>query len=227
MTGPMPGFAAAAPAFPSAVPAAAAAGALAGVAVATGAHALVGQTQGPISAPRICSKCGHSGGNRKFCIQCGNFLGAPSATAPQAQLETSAVLVNQTGPRTPVEQYGYGSTAYQTGPRPQADSQQAAAYPYQQQSVTGAPQAYVQAPAPNAPPFPGSSPEAQSNTAPRRAPLFDGPLQIAEAAQQSYTSKRQPLTSMNPDVSRLGFPPGTINPADPGAVPPGPGPQPQ
>jgi type IV secretory pathway TraG/TraD family ATPase VirD4 len=228
-TGPMPGFASAAPAFPSAGPGGVAAAALAGV--ATGALAAAGQTQtqtqGPISAPRICSKCGHSGGNRKFCIQCGNFLGAPAAGS-QAQLETSAVLLNQTGSQTPVPQYAYG-TAYpgqgQTGPQPQTASQPAAAYPYQQQAVSGAPQAYVQAPAPNAPPFPGSPratgamPEAQSSTAGRRAPLFDGPLQIAEAAQQSYTTKRQPLTSMNPDVSRLGFPPGTFNPPDPGTTP--------
>jgi type IV secretory pathway TraG/TraD family ATPase VirD4 len=228
---PMPGFAGGAPGFPSVVPAAAASAAMAGV--ATGAQPLVGQTQGPISAPRICSKCGHSGGNRKFCIQCGNFLGAPSPE-PQVQLQTSAMLLNQTGPQPQAQPYAYG-TPYpnqgQTGPQPQTASQPAAAYPYQQQTVTGAPQAYVQSGAPNAPPFPafskttGALPEVQTSTAPRRAPLFDGPLQIAEAAQQAYTTKRQPLTSLNPDISRLGFPPGTLGQGDPGTAPPGPGPQ--
>jgi hypothetical protein len=220
----IPGFAGSAPGFPPGVPAAAA---MAGM--MSGPQPVPGQTQGPISAPRICSKCGHSGGNRKFCIQCGNFLGAPGPEQ-QVQLQTSAVLLNQSGSQPQAQPaYAYG-TAYpgqgQTGPQPQTASQPTAAYPYQQQTTN--PQAYAQpAASPNAPPFPafskttGALPEAQSSTAPRRAPLFDGPLQIAEAAQQAYTTKRQPLTSLNPDVSRLGFPPGTLGQNDSGPGPQG------
>jgi type IV secretory pathway TraG/TraD family ATPase VirD4 len=201
---PMPSFAGGGPSSVAQAAAQAATGAVAGAAPQLSQP---GQMQDTGSAPRICGKCGHSGGNRKFCIQCGNFLGSlPS----QVQLETSGALSNQGAPQAAPQPYtgSYPVQAQPSLPQPQ---------PSVAQPVSpNAPRAYAGPyPAqPNAPPFPAFTkptsafPDAQTSTASRRAPLFDGPLQIAEAAQQSYTSgKRAPLTSLTPDLGKLGFSP--------------------
>jgi type IV secretory pathway TraG/TraD family ATPase VirD4 len=146
---------------------------------------------------RVCTKCGHTGGNRKFCIQCGAFLGQSGqgvSGAQPAQYDAAAAQ---------------GSVPYQqsSGQMPNYANPQMPNYPVAQQSYTqpqGATNAHV---------VPTYSQPAINHVegtpaavAPRRAPLFDGPLQIAEAAQQAYTGKRSPLRSLDVDVNSLGIP---------------------
>jgi hypothetical protein len=191
---------------------------------------------GPTSE-RVCPKCGHGGGNRKFCIQCGTFLGAPAGAAPQpqVQLETSAALIKG-GQAPELPQYQYGIQPQAPAPAPAAYAEPSGtsgigmpSYPLP--NMPAIPQNYG-APQANAPSFPGFARPPMPGQAmpgvdpsaimtgvmqqPKRAPLFDGPLQIAEAAQQSYSNQRQPMTSFNPDLSRLQLPPG-IAPVQQGA----------
>jgi len=191
---------------------------------------------GPTSE-RVCPKCGHGAGNRKFCIQCGTHLGAaaPAAGQPQVQLETSAALVQggEISQQYQPYQYGLPQAPGQASAPAQPTGTSGIGMPsYPLPNMPAIPQNYA-APQSNAPPFPGFArpvmpgqampgvdPSVMPGTAqqPKRAPLFDGPLQIAEAAQQSYSNQRQPMTSFNPDLSRMNLPPGVAPmPTDPNA----------
>lgn len=70
---------------------------------AAAAYAEATMQQAAPAAPtggRICSACGKEGGPRKFCIECGHFLGVQEApAAQQVELSTQAELVGaHTGP---------------------------------------------------------------------------------------------------------------------------------
>jgi hypothetical protein len=167
---PQPGFAGEAIGQIGQTAAVAAAGALGGAMVTRA-------ISGPVSSgERNCSKCGHAAGSRKFCIQCGNFVGPPATAQPQ--LETSAVMLNQGAPAP--QQYG----------QPAGQSM-----PAQQVAPVGA----GVSPNPSAPPFPSFAKPGAS------AANLTQASQIADAAQQTY-GKRQPMTSLNPDPNRIGMP---------------------
>jgi Type IV secretory system Conjugative DNA transfer len=199
-----------------------------GSAIAATAASAATNPAGPISE-RVCPKCGHGGGNRKFCIQCGTFLGAPDAPGlgapgapsaqPQTQLETSAVLL-QGGQAQPQNAQQALAPGYPAAQPSGTSGIGMPAYPLP--NMPAIPQNYAN-PQTNAPSFPGFARPAMPGQAmpavdpsivsgamqqPRRAPLFDGPLQIAEAAQQSYSNQRQPMTSFTPDLSRMQLPQG-------------------
>jgi hypothetical protein len=188
------------------------AGAAAGLGLAAAANASSHDPyNGPPSTPRVCQKCGHSGGNRKFCIQCGAFLGQPGNKSERNQFDTTAT--NMVPPENPIVMYA----RQQALPNSATPQSYTMPYPQQVSANQAVPQGYTvpnAQQAPNAPSLPGTIKPPTAFTdqnlagapTPRRAPLFDGPLQIAEAAQQAYGAKRQPLTSLNPEVNRFGVP---------------------
>lgn len=175
-------------------------------------------------AGRTCPNCMKPAGVRKFCIECGHFLGAaqPAAAQPQAgqahvELNTSAAIMPQPG-----QQFGqHGMPQHM----PQHGMQQQMAQP------ASAPA--VEPPVnPNAPPFPsfaraskpglGGIEQGIRESAPLiRSSLIESPQQIAQSAQQMAAQQpagqqpadaqqqspfqRRPVTSFNPDPARFGF----------------------
>jgi len=149
---------------------------------------------------RICPLCSKAAGKGKFCIECGQHIGPAQPAAapqPQAELATSAVVINQ--------------------------PQQTIAVPQQvPQPVGVGTSALPPMPGFAAPPATAEIP--QRPAAPVRKPSpFQSPSQIAEAAQQALSGnayqpggqpggvvqggQRQPMTSFNLDPSRLGYTP--------------------
>jgi hypothetical protein len=153
-------------------------------------------TTGPVTDPnaqtRICPLCSKIAGKGKFCIECGQFIGAAgSATTPGAQVElsTSAMLASnstQSAPPFP----SYAGTNMQTNAMQVADAQNA--YAQQNYSQPG----YGQA---------GQFPQdQQAGYAPSFAQVQ--PAQAQPPAQVAAPiTQRQPVTSFNLDPSKLGF----------------------
>lgn len=154
-----------------------------------------------VNGVRMCPTCNKAAGKGKFCIECGQFIGPSQAAAapqPQAELATSAVVLNQP----------------QTISLPQQVAQPVGAGIGQQSQLPPMP-AYAAAPA--------DIPQRPSAPVRKQSP-FQSPSQIAEAAQQALSGnayqqpsgqgggviqggKRQPMTSFNLDPSRLGYTP--------------------
>ena len=132
------------------------------------------QTSGQ-SEVRICHLCSKPAGKGKFCIECGQFIGAASASAAGtesgggAQMMTSATIL---------------------------EPQQA----YQQQQPAYATAAQA---APNSPPFPTFARSNAQQIAEAQNP-YGQPAQPTQPAQGA-TGQRQPVTSFNLDPSKLGF----------------------
>ncbi|MBS1956261.1 MAG: hypothetical protein JST89_18895 [Cyanobacteria bacterium SZAS-4] len=148
----------------------------------------------------MCPTCNKAAGKGKFCIECGQFIGPAQAAAPQpqAELATSAVVLNQP----------------QTIALPQQVAEPVGAGVGQQSQLPPMP-AFAAAPA--------DIPQRPSAPVRKQSP-FQSPSQIAEAAQQALSgnayqqpsgqgggviqgAKRQPMTSFNLDPSRLGYTP--------------------
>lgn len=152
---------------------------------------------------RACPACGQAAGNRKFCIQCGYFLGpsAGSNSEPQVELKTSAVVLSE----KPAGQFG---SPYS---QPASPVSTPVKEPVAQASLP-------ESPASSGPPFPfarvnppmtmSDVDEIVTNSAAsRKTPFFDDPLQIADAVkQQTFGMQREPVRSLNPDLAKLGLP---------------------
>lgn len=137
------------------------------------------------TSARICPACGKEAGQRKFCIECGQFMGVPQPVEqaqPQVELATSAAIV---------------------APQPAAEASNAPPFPSfaRQQPVLNrsalleSPQAIADA--------------AQSSYTQPAAQEPQPAAQQAPATNPKSPFQRRPMTSFNPDVSRFGFtPPG-------------------
>jgi hypothetical protein len=156
------------------------------------------------TASRSCPACGQAAGTRKFCINCGYFLGPTSTPVaePQVQLETRGVVLD----------HGHASPGVASAPY----AQPATPVPVPV-TVAPVPQTVSEpAPASSGPPFPFARPNpsitmsaadeivASATGAPKPS-LFDEPLQIADALRQQ-APQRQPVKSLIPDLSNLGLP---------------------
>ncbi len=194
---PFPG----APATPPAMPSFAQPGA--SIAPAPAASSAAASANGV----RMCPTCNKAAGKGKFCIECGQHIGAAQAapSQPQTELATSAVVLNQPQTITLPQQVaqpvgaGVGQSAQSTLP--------------------------AMPPMPGFAAAPATAEIPQRPAAPmRKASPFQSPSQIAEAAQQALSGnayqqpagqgggviqggKRQPMTSFNLDPSRLGYTP--------------------
>ncbi|HEY9678438.1 MAG TPA: type IV secretory system conjugative DNA transfer family protein [Drouetiella sp.] len=160
---------------------------------------------------RTCPLCSKAAGKGKFCIECGQFIGPaqPAAPQPQAELNTSAVIMNAPAPQPVAVGAGVASS-------PAVAQQAPAPAPQPEASVPAMP-AFAQAPA-----MPTSDVPQRPASTVRKSP-FQSPSQIAEAAQQALSggnpyqpqpggnvlqgTQRQPMTSFNLDPSRLGYTP--------------------
>ncbi|HEY9731141.1 MAG TPA: type IV secretory system conjugative DNA transfer family protein [Drouetiella sp.] len=159
-----------------------------------------------VNGVRMCPSCNKAAGKGKFCIECGQFIGPaqtaqPAAAAqPQAELATSAVVINQ--PQQTI-------SAPQQAPQPVpvgAGVAHSAQLPPMPAFASG--------------PATADIPQRPSSPARKQSP-FHSPAQIAEAAQQALSGnayqapgqpntvlqggQRQPMTSFNLDPSRLGY----------------------
>lgn len=136
------------------------------------------------TSARICPACGKEAGQRKFCIECGHFMGVPQPVEqaqPQVELATSAAIV---------------------APQPAADSN-APPFPSfaRQQPVLNS-SALLQSPQ-------AIADAAQSSYTQPAAAEPQPAQQQAPATNPKSPFQRRPMTSFNPDVSRFGFtPPG-------------------
>lgn len=137
------------------------------------------------TSARICPACGKEAGMRKFCIECGHFMGVPQPAeqaAPQVELATSAAIASP----QPAEAAGNAP------PFPSFARQQPA---LNRSALLESPQAIADA--------------AQSSYT---QPAASQPQQAdaqAPATNPKSPFQRRPMTSFNPDVSRFGFtPPG-------------------
>ncbi|HEY9788248.1 MAG TPA: type IV secretory system conjugative DNA transfer family protein [Candidatus Obscuribacterales bacterium] len=143
--------------------------------------------------PRLCPNCAKPAGTRKFCIECGAFLGAPEPAQPAQQqyveLKTSAHIAGQE-PHAQPAQYPLGEAVASNAPP----------FPTRRPSLGGLEQGIRE-----------SAPLIRSS-------LLESPQQIAEAAQQMAAPpapqgeqpaqspfQRRPVTSFTPDPSRFGF----------------------
>ncbi|MCC7529843.1 MAG: type IV secretory system conjugative DNA transfer family protein [Candidatus Melainabacteria bacterium] len=136
------------------------------------------------TSARICPSCGKEAGQRKFCIECGHFMGVPQPVEqaqPQVELATSAAIVH---------------------PQPAADSS-APPFPsfvrrepvLNRSALLESPQAIADA--------------AQSSYTQQAAAEPQPAAQQVPATNPKSPFQRRPMTSFNPDVSRFGFtPPG-------------------
>jgi len=140
------------------------------------------------TSARICPACGKEAGQRKFCIECGHFMGVPQAPVeqaqPQVELATSAAIVQpQQAAEAPSNAPPFPSFARQ----PAGASRSALLEP---QAIADAAQTSYTQPA---------APEPQQQQAAPQAP----------ATNPKSPFQRKPMTSFSPDVSRFGFtPPG-------------------
>jgi hypothetical protein len=138
----------------------------------------------PAPSARICPACGKEAGQRKFCIECGHFMGVPQPVEqaqPQVELATSAAIV---APQPAVDS--------STPPFPSFARQQPA---LNRSALLESPQAIADA--------------AQSSYTQQAAAEPQPAAQQAPATNPKSPFQRRPMTSFNPDVSRFGFtPPG-------------------
>lgn len=138
------------------------------------------------TSARICPACGKEAGVRKFCIECGHFMGVPAPveqTAPQAELVTSAAIVSP-----------QPEAAGNAPPFPSFARQQPV---LNRSALLESPQAIADA--------------AQSNYTQQAAPPQPVAAQqsAAPATNPKSPFQRRPMTSFSPDVSRFGLtPPG-------------------
>jgi type IV secretory pathway TraG/TraD family ATPase VirD4 len=139
------------------------------------------------ASARICPACGKEAGQRKFCIECGHFMGVPQAPVeqaqPQVELATSAAIVQpQHAAEAPSNAPPFPSFARQaTGGSRSA--------------LLESPQAIADA--------------AQTSYAQPAAPEQQQAAPQAPATNPKSPFQRKPMTSFSPDVSRFGFtPPG-------------------
>lgn len=151
---------------------------------------------------RICPSCGKGAGKGKFCIECGQFIGA--APASQVELQTSARVVND----APVQPFGAGiipSYEQVQSNQPQAPAASAAPAPAGSLSATGQPSA--------TPRYGGLAPQSR-DAMPSKRGLFENASQIAETAHQVLNggvdpanAQRRPITSLNADTQPIGTEP--------------------
>ncbi|PZM77644.1 MAG: hypothetical protein DKT66_25525 [Candidatus Melainabacteria bacterium] len=139
------------------------------------------------ASARICPACGKEAGQRKFCIECGHFMGVPQPPVeqaqPQVELATSAAIVQpQHAAEAPSNAPPFPSFARQaTGGSRSA--------------LLESPQAIADA--------------AQTSYAQPAAPEQPQAAPQAPATNPKSPFQRKPMTSFSPDVSRFGFtPPG-------------------
>ena len=136
------------------------------------------------ASARICPACGKEAGQRKFCIECGHFMGVPQPVEqPQTQvdLSTSAAIV---APQPAAE----NAPPFPSFARQQPVLNRSALLESPQQIADAAQTSYTQQAAPE----PQPAVQAQAPATNPKSPF-----------------QRRPMTSFNPDVSRFGFtPPG-------------------
>lgn len=157
-----------------------------------------GTTQMPALAPgvansiRVCPSCGKEAGKRKFCIECGHFLGAAEAPAAPAavEMQTSAQIINTEMPQMDMVPVSATSAPpFPTFARPQTST------------IGNIEQGIREAGAP-AP----ASPLVKST-------LLESPAQIAQSFGTTYDApppednpyQRRPVTSFTPDTTKFGF----------------------
>jgi len=136
------------------------------------------------TSARICPACGKEAGNRKFCIECGQFMGVPQQVEqPQVELATSAAIVSpQPAPGAETNAPPFPSFARQ---QPVLN----------RSSLLESPQAIADA--------------AQSSYTRPAAPETQPTAPQVPATNPKSPFQRRPMTSFSPDVSRFGFtPPG-------------------
>ncbi len=141
--------------------------------------------QSATGANRICPSCSKPAGKGKFCIECGQFIGAVQAApaaAPQPEMATSARVVS---PMT-------AQAAPAQAPAASAFIDPVETAPQNNLSATAQPHA--------TPRYGGLAPQSR-DAMPSKRGLFEGASQIAETAQQVLSgpgeAPRRPITSLN------------------------------
>ncbi len=132
---------------------------------------------------RICPTCHKPAGKGKFCIECGNFIGATVDNGANIQLATSAQIVQPQPQSQPAYIQGNQDTPAAAPPFPSF------ARPNAMQIAEAAQQAY------------GVGQYAQVD-APAEAQPADAAL---TGSGGTAVTQRQPVTSFNLDPARLGF----------------------
>lgn len=146
--------------------------------------------QANTGANRICPSCNKPAGKGKFCIECGQFIGAVQAApvaAPQAELATSARVVSPAqAVQAPFVQPAADNAGF-GAPMPVVETA-----PQNNLSATAQPHA--------TPRYGGLAPQSRE-ALPSKRGLFEGASQIAETAQQVLSgpaeAPRRPITSLN------------------------------
>lgn len=153
------------------------------------------------AGPRLCGACGKPAGKGKFCIECGQFIGA----APQAvEMSTSARVLDPQQPMTPPGGGiipSFAETQNQSAPSPVA-----AVQPQGPVDSFGNPMpvGLSATSTPSATPRYGGLAPQSRDAMPSKRGLFEGASQIAETAQQVLqgqmeSGQRRPVTSLSPD----------------------------
>lgn len=141
---------------------------------------------------RICPSCNKPAGKGKFCIECGQFIGAAQA-APQVELATAARVVGNAPQEIPAA----------PGIIPSFAQAQGVAVDSLGNPIAQAPETALSAtPQPTATPRYGGLAPQTRDAMPSKRGLFEGASQIAETAQQVLNNdpnqaQRRPITSFN------------------------------
>jgi hypothetical protein len=146
------------------------------------------------SGARICTACNKPAGKGKFCIECGQFIGA----APQAELVTAARVVSDMAMAGGAPQAAPGMIPAAPGVIPTFAQAQGFGEPQSEAASPEAPQLGSLSATPQqtaTPRYGGLAPQSRDAMPGKRA-LFEGASQIAETAQQVLSdNQRKPVTS--------------------------------
>jgi type IV secretory pathway TraG/TraD family ATPase VirD4 len=207
----------------------------AAVASAVAQEGVPAQAPAAVRADRMCPHCGQAAGKGRFCIECGKPIGLPGVTpaaitgggdlaASSTAITTPSFVTAQvTGTVLPAAGVPVG-TAAAAEPAYAAPVYNAVA-PLSQVGAKGMQQQALQ-PHPSYQTGLASQVNAPANGAPT-TPLTSTGTPAATAAAgmsspeaQAKPAQRLPVTSMNPDLSKLGLPqPPSQQPTRPGQLP--------